>query len=151
MTVSSRSRRRRDDSAEPIVLDTHTLLWLSLTPEKISSKANAALKQASGMGAMLVSPISLWEIAMLVRKKRLVLGRPTLEWITDTLDHPGLRVAPISAQVAVDSNELPSGFTSDPADCILIATARTEGATLATRDRLILDYGARGHVKVLAI
>ncbi len=133
------------------MLDTHTLLWLSLSPEKISSKAAPALKKAGGMGSMLISPISLWEIAMLVRKKRLVLGRPTLEWITDTLDHPGLAIAPMTPKVAVDSNELPDRFAGDPADCILIATARTEGAILATRDSLILDYGALGHVKVLAV
>ena len=151
MTASSRSTRRQREAAEPIVLDTHILLWLSLSPEKITGEATDALKKASGRGGMLVSPISLWEIAMLARKRRLVLGQPTLEWINDALHHPGLALAPITQQIAVDSNELPDRFAGDPADCILIATARSESASLATRDAAILDYAARGHVKVLAV
>lgn len=87
---------------------------------------------------------------MLVRERRLILGEPTKQWVTRVLQDFGLTLAPITPDIAVDSKELPRGLTGDPADRILVATARAGGVTLATRDKLILDYARQGHVKVLA-
>lgn len=86
---------------------------------------------------------------MLVRKRRLNLGTATREWVSRALSRPGVRLAPLTPEIAIDSEELPGRIHGDPADRIMIATARALDATLVTRDRLILDYGAQGHVDVL--
>ena len=86
---------------------------------------------------------------MLESRGRLVLGKPVLQWVEDALSAPGLDLAPFSPDVAVESVRLPSPFHADSADRMIVATARIAGATLVTRDRQILDYGAHGHVAVL--
>ena len=86
---------------------------------------------------------------MLVRKRRLNLGATTRDWATRALSQPGVRLAPLTPEIMIDSEELPGRIHGDPADRILIATTRALDATLVTRDRRILDYGAQGHVDVL--
>lgn len=86
---------------------------------------------------------------MLVAKGRLVLDRDVNEWVQTALSLPGLRLEPISPEVAVTSTRLPGIIHSDPADHMIAATARHFGATLITADRLLLDYGTAGHLKTL--
>ena len=85
---------------------------------------------------------------MLAAKRRLQLGRPVTEWVRGALSASGLLLAELSAEIAVDACALPGDFHDDPADRIIVATARAIGATLYTKDRAILAYGRRGHVKV---
>lgn len=83
---------------------------------------------------------------MLVQKGRLALGRDAGAWIDSALAMPGITLAPIIPAIAVESVRLPGEFHADPADRLIIATARQTGATLLTADRAILDYAASGHV-----
>ena len=81
---------------------------------------------------------------------RIVLGKPTNLWLDAALAEPGPIVEPLSARVAIESCELPGAFHGDPADRMIVATARVTNATLMSRDRRILDYAAGGHVTAVA-
>lgn len=140
---------RRKKTSPLLILDTHVWVWLVAGDAALSSAARDAIERNAVDGAVLVPAIAVWEVAMLDARGRLVLGKPVLQWVEDALSAPGLGLAPFSPDVAVESVRLPPPFHDDPADRMIVATARIAGATLVTRDRTILDYGARGHVAVL--
>ncbi|OIR00446.1 ribonuclease VapC22 [mine drainage metagenome] len=132
-----------------VLLDTHAWIWLLNGNERIGAKARRAIQRSLAEEAVLVSAISVWEVAMLVSKGRLVLDRDVGEWVHAALSLPGIRLEPISPEVAVASTRLPGAIHSDPADRMIAATARHLGSTLITADQLLLDYGKDGHLKTL--
>lgn len=134
---------------KPLVLDTHVLLWLVRGASELPRRTWHQIHRAADRDDVVISVIAIWEVALLVRKGRLNLGAATRDWAARALSHPGVRLAPLTPEIVIDSEELPGMIHGDPADRILIATARALDATLVTRDRLILDYGAQGHVDVL--
>ena len=136
----------------PLMLDTHVWLWLAAgTPEKLKSGTRKALEQASVSSPLFVSIISVWEVALLESKKRLRLPMSVSEWVERALDRPDLRLIGLAhASTVIDSCCLPGDFHADPADRLLVASARRENAVLVTQDRKILHYGASGHVRVMA-
>ena len=99
---------------------------------------------------LLVSPFTAWEVAMLVSKGRLALALNPDLWFQRFCDLPGVTLAAMPPSVLVASTTLPGQTLGGPADRILIATARAFGYVLVTRDEKILEYGAHGHVQVLA-
>ena len=138
------------DKASVILLDTHVWLWIMEGFEdQLGSAAGRAVLDASRRGAILVSIISVWEIAMLEAKGRIGLSVELEEWVRRGLEAPGLRLADLTPEIAIESTRLPSWVEGDPADRILAATARKYGATIATRDRRILAYADLGHVSAL--
>jgi PIN domain nuclease of toxin-antitoxin system len=132
-----------------VLLDTHTWLWLSEDDKRLPVRIARAARAAAQHGDLFVSPISAWEIALLQLRRRLDLGIAVAEWLDRALDFPGLNVAPLTPQAAAASCLLPEPLHADPADRMLIATAREIGAALATVDRKILDYAGAGHVQVV--
>lgn len=130
-----------------LVLDTHVLVWLLAGNERLGSRARKSIRAAAETGALRVSAITPWEIAVLASKGRLVLEQDVGEWVQSALALPGIRLEPLSPEVAVASTRLPGTIHPDPADRIIAATARHLGATLITADGLLLDYGAAGHMK----
>lgn len=134
-----------------VVLDTHVLVWLLAGDERIRPVVRQAVENASFAGGVHVCAISLWEVAMLVAKERLTLLRDVGDWIDDVVAHPGLTVVPLAPEIAVASTRLPGEIHRDPADRIIVATARTLGARLVTADRALLEYGSAGHVATLAV
>ena len=98
-----------------------------------------------------VSVISLWEVGMLEAHKRISLTVDVETWTRQALSSPGLSLAPLTPDIALASSRLPGEIHGDPADRMLIATARSLGATLVTRDRRILEYSQAGHVTTLAV
>ena len=132
-----------------VLLDTHVLVWLLNADPKLTQKAVKAINQSLADEAVLLSAITPWEIAMLTSKGKLTLDRDVGEWVQAALKIPGLRLEAISPEIAVASTRLPGKLHSDPADRLIAATTRHLGATLITNDRLLLDYGADGHLKVL--
>ncbi len=86
---------------------------------------------------------------MLVAKRRIRLDRPVEQWVDIALALPGIQLAPLEPAIAVRSTKLPGEFHPDPADRIIVATARSLGATLVTRDRRLVAYGRAGHLDVL--
>lgn len=129
------------------LLDTHTLVWLLTGSDRLGDKARKLIQQAAEDDNLFLSAISPWEIAMLVSKGRLVLDRDVGEWIKEALSLPGIRLEPLSPEIAVASTRLPGDIHPDPADRIIASTARHLGAILITDDRLLLDYGRAGHIK----
>jgi PIN domain nuclease of toxin-antitoxin system len=114
----------------------------------LSSKFQKALVHLQQLNAILVSPISVWEISLLVHRKRIELEMDCLDWIERALACPGVQLAPLSAQIAVLSTRLPGAIHGDPADRILIATAFDHHAVLVTCDEKILHYGKDPFVNV---
>lgn len=131
------------------LLDTHIWIWFVLGHEKLSKHAHDVIAEASKNSALYLSGISLWETAMLEKKGRIVLQKDCRTWINEALSIPGLTVEPITPEIAVDSTRLPGEFHGDPADRIIVATARSKDATLITQDSKILEYCRNRHVKCL--
>lgn len=132
-----------------VLLDTHAWVWLLNGDPKLNPKALRAIEQSLTKEAVLLSAISPWEVAMLVSKGRLTLNRDVGEWVGAAVSIPGIRLESISPEIAVASTRLPGSIHSDPADCLIAATARHLGALLITDDQLLLDYGTAGHLKTL--
>ncbi len=139
-------------SAESILLDTHVWVWLRAGETGGFRRASLeAVTRAAARSALWVSVISVWEIAMLVAKGRLQLGLPVSDWIRRALAAPGLLLAELTPEIAVEACNLPGDFHGDPADRIIVATARLTGATLFTKDRSILAYGRRSHLSAMPL
>jgi len=129
------------------VLDTHSWLWFLAADPKLGSQARSTIEAAALHHEAVLAAISLWEISMLVAHGRLSLPRDPREWLEFHLSLPGFTLHPLSVAVAVGSNSLPATPHGDPADRIIIATARHLDAILITADRKILSYAEAGHVK----
>jgi len=134
----------------PVVLDTHAWLWLMLGSPSLREEALTLVMRAADHGDVLIPAIVPWELAMLVRRGRITLAMPTLAWIEKSLGAPGARVSPLTPTIAVDSATLPGAPPSDPADRMIIATARAQQAVLVTRDAAILRYAEADHVNAVA-
>lgn len=128
-----------------LILDTHALIWLMFGDSKLGEKALAAIRRACAEDRAYVSAITPWEIGVLVSKKRIDLYRDVLVWIRDALSLPGIKLAPLEPEIAVDSTRLPWEAHGDPADRILAATARHLGATLVTADAALLEFAKQGN------
>ncbi len=127
-----------------LLIDTHVWVWLlQARDDRVPISAERQLKAASQDGRLVVSVMSVWEIAMLVTKGRLTVPVALDDWINNALRAPGLRLLELTPAIAVESTRLPGGAPKDPADRILLASARELGATFATADREILAYARR--------
>jgi PIN domain nuclease of toxin-antitoxin system len=133
-----------------VVLDTHVWLWLMIGSPSLQDEALAAVMHAADHGDVLIPVIVPWEVAMLERKGRIILAMPTLAWIEKSLNAPGVRLSPLTPTIAVDSATLPGAPPNDPADRMIIATARAHQAVLVTRDTAILRYADADHVNTVA-
>ncbi len=132
-----------------VVLDTHAWIWLMNGDATLRPEAVALAREAARAGHLYVSAISAWEIAMLAARGRIVLTQDPLDWVRTSVARAGLLVEPLSPEVMVASTRLPGDLHGDPADRFIVATARSLAAVLVTRDRLLLAYGAQGHVGVV--
>ena len=127
-------------------LDTHTWIWWNMNPKKLSKKVKKLIHDTEGYDELLLSAISPWEFSKLLEKKRLGISCNPEDWIKAALDMPKLRVIPLHPILAYRSTILPQPFHDDPADQIIVASAREENATILTKDQKILKYE---HVKSL--
>ena len=127
-----------------ITLDTHTLVWWLNGDKFLSGYAQKSINNGVKAGQIYVSVMSTWEISMLVRAGRLIIAMPLNEWIARIEQLPFIRFIPVSNEIAMDSVNLPGDFHKDPADRIIVSTARYLNSTLITSDEKILKYP---HVK----
>jgi PIN domain nuclease of toxin-antitoxin system len=132
-----------------LLLDTHALIWSINDGPKLGRGAKESIRVAGDEGRVLISAITPWEIALLVSKGRLTLEIDVMDWVRDALTIPGLTLVPLEPEIAVASTRLPFEMHADPADRILVATARHLGATLVTADGALLDLAKNGHFKAL--
>jgi PIN domain nuclease of toxin-antitoxin system len=129
-----------------IVLDTHTLVWWVAGDPTLSKKAKAAVERELAGGEIIVSAISAWEIAMLVEREKLVLSMDVGSWLATVSAIEAVRFVPVDPEIAVKSVELPGEFHKDPADRMIVATARKLAVPLVTKDEKIRAYA---HVKTI--
>jgi len=132
------------------VLDTHVLLWALLQPEELSQEIKDQINLAQENSQLFLSSISLWEIAMLKFKKRINIYEPIKEFLESITNIAGVVIKDISPEIAAESILLMDNFHGDPADRIIVATAKSYGAILLTRDQKILNWADLGHIKSLA-
>jgi PIN domain nuclease of toxin-antitoxin system len=129
-----------------LLLDTHTVLWLA-AGKPLAPEAIRALGDAMDDGRLLLSAVSAWELGLLTTKVRLSDGRSTSQWIAALFAAiPMLEPIPLEFSTATAAADLPEPFHRDPADRLLVATARELNVPIVTRDRRILDYAQAGHV-----
>ena len=137
-------------AAEVLLLDTHVWIWtVEGLRHRLSAAALVEIEAARDAGMLLVSAMSVWEVAMLESRGRVALGLPVDEWIRTTLHVSGVRLLPLEPEITVESTRLPGSPHADPADRILMASARVTGARLVTCDTRIIRYASDGHVPVL--
>jgi PIN domain nuclease of toxin-antitoxin system len=117
-----------------IVLDTHAWLWLCLEPRQLSAAAARAIRGAVSAGGLAIASITLWEVAMLLARGRLVPQGTPEAWLRALIDRSGVIVKEITPAVAAMATHVAEGFPGDPADRLIAATARAEGVPLVSRD-----------------
>ncbi|ESQ92086.1 hypothetical protein ABAC460_04150 [Asticcacaulis sp. AC460] len=132
------------------MLDTCAAIWL-MADEALSATAVDAIDQASDMRqAIYVSPFTAWEVGLLVARGRLPLAVTPLTWFNALTSQDLVELADLTPEILIASSSLPGTPPNDPADRIIIATARQQGMMVMTRDRLILGYADAGHVGAIA-
>ena len=122
-----------------IILDTHIWVWWVHGDQRLTS-AQAQIIESNETEAIGVSAISVWEVAKLVEYNRLELPCPLHEWFKEALSYPGIRLIDLTPDIAIESTQLPGAFHRDPADQIIVATARLYDCPLVTSDSKILNY-----------
>jgi len=126
-----------------LMLDTHVLIWwLHDLSDRLNESQRAALGDAGkGQAPLMLSAITLWEIAMLVERRRLFIAKTLDQLLEGIQSHPLLQILPLTTAIAAESVRLGEGFHKDPADQIIVATARCHGLTLITADERIRKWG----------
>lgn len=135
---------------EKLLLDTCAIIWIALN-QPIESEARSAINAVVGVDEKIsVSPISAWELGLLSSKGRMPTTMSPSHLFREVAMADGVKVEALSPEVLIESSFLPGELHRDPADRILVATARALGLTLVTRDQIILDYAQQGHVRAMA-
>jgi PIN domain nuclease of toxin-antitoxin system len=135
---------------QPLLLDTCTLIWV-VRDEALAATAVDTLNAANEAGTITyVSPITAWEVGLLVARDRLKLLMSPQRWFQSLLEAPNMRLAQMPPDLLIASSFLPGKPPRDPSDRIIVATARDLGCTLLTRDRALLDYAEQGHIRAVA-
>ncbi len=120
-----------------MVLDTHIWIWWVGGSTDLHQKNLEAINNAS---RLCVSAISCWEVAKLVELNRLTLTLDVLDWLNQALAYPKVQLIPLTTEIIVESTRLPGSFHKDPADQLIVATARILDCPLLTQDHKILSY-----------
>jgi PIN domain nuclease of toxin-antitoxin system len=132
----------------PLLLDTCAVIWAA---NGTDTGVRHRLREArESRAAVWISPITAWEIGTLAAAGRIGMARPVLSWFEEMLVKSGAKLAELGPRVLIASTELPEGIHRDPADRIIVATAREHGLRVVTRDRKILNYAEKGHVMAVA-
>lgn len=134
----------------PLLLDTCAALWLAEEAHIAKAAIDALVQAGAEDQPTYLSPISGWEIGLLVANGRLRLPVSPEAWFERALARPQIRLTDLTVRILIASSSLPGSPPRDPADRILAATARENGYCLMTRDRQLLKYAEQGHVQALA-
>jgi PIN domain nuclease of toxin-antitoxin system len=130
-----------------LVLDTHCWIWLMLGDEKLPQPTRLQIEHSARTGELFIPAISVWEVAMLESKGRLTFNTSVSHWVEQALSVPGVRLMPLTPEIAIDSCNLPGELHGDPADRLIVAAARIQDAALVTHDQKILAYAKHGFVR----
>ena len=136
-------------SSRPLLLDTCAAIWVAEAAPMTQASIDALSDATYAKEPIAVSPITAWERGLLVSLGRLGSTLEPKAWFNRLVEREEMVLAQMTPDILTDASFLPGPIHRDPADRIIIATARAFGMTIVTRDRLILDYAARGHVNAL--
>lgn len=128
-----------------ILLDTHTWIWSHSATKLLSDSVKELIKKTQ-VDRRAIASISIWEFAMMVTRERIKVKIDPKRWLNNAIGKSGLLVIELTPEIAMESCNLPGDFHKDPADQIIVATARTHNLTLLTKDRKIIEYP---HVKAI--
>jgi len=139
--------------ADAVLLDTCAMIWLSGGSPLPGGAMDAIIRAGLGRG-VLVSTASAWEIGLLSRPRpgraaAVTCAPDPKTWFAAFLAGPGIRETPVTAAIAIDACLLPGTFHADPADRLIVSTARHLGVPVVTGDRKILAYAEAGHVRAI--
>jgi len=141
------------DTGGAVLLDTCAAIWLA-NGDPLPDRVREAIVAAAVHSGVLVSPVSAWEVGMLSKPRG---SRAALQflpdpkaWFARLMAGPGIHEATLTPAIAVDASYLPGDLHGDPADRLLVATARHLGIPLVTRDSKLIGYAGQGFVRVLA-
>lgn len=136
-----------------LLLDTHIWIWLMEGIPLLGNKYKKLINTATQNSGVYIAAISTWEVSMLAMKKRIVLEKPVLAWLNQALALPGVTLKELTPDIAAESCELPENdkFHGDPADRLIVATARVYGLTILTHDKKMLGYAKQDYVSVIAV
>jgi PIN domain nuclease of toxin-antitoxin system len=137
--------------AMSLLIDTHVLIWLAEGSAELPRRSVQLLEKRAGEGGLSVSAITFWEVAMLSERGRISLSKRVSDWRRQILSASAISEVPLTGEIGIEAVELPGDLHSDPADRIIVATARTAGLPLATRDSRLLAYGRAGHVDTVGV
>jgi PIN domain nuclease of toxin-antitoxin system len=132
-----------------VLLDTCALIWVAEGTDLKDDAATALDAAWQNGAAVAISAISAWEVGLLVARRRLAMSVPPQAWFRRVAASPGVVVVGPEPDILIDSSFLPGTPPRDPADRIILATARALGLPVMTRDKLILDYAEAGHIAVI--
>jgi PIN domain nuclease of toxin-antitoxin system len=146
------SRAATGAGNRPLLLDTCAIIFLA-RGAPMAHEANDGMLIAGRGGGLLVSLVSTWEIGLLGRPGRRTLAaelRPDPQtWFDRVMARPGFLLAPFTPAIAIGASSLPGDLHEDPADRLLVTTARHLGVPLVTRDARLIAYARAGHLAVL--
>lgn len=131
-----------------LLLDTHVWIWLMEGNPIISGHFVSSVEHAQNHDGILISAISIWELGMLVERKRIEIEMDVLDWANDALASRGVTLIPLTPRISILSSRLPGAMHGDPADRILVASAYEENAVLVTCDQKLLEYGKDRFISV---
>lgn len=122
------------------LLDTHAWVWWVTGDRRLARTARQAIEKAATAESLALSLISTWEVAKKVEKGQLIFDRPVSEWIDQAAAQPGLQLLELTRPILVESCRLPPAFHGDPADQIIVSTARDRNAVIVSKDDRIRKY-----------
>jgi PIN domain nuclease of toxin-antitoxin system len=133
-----------------VLMDTHVFVWLMNGSESLNVETRTNIERVCQQsGKIYVSAISVWEIGMLEAKGRIHLKEPVSQWIDRALKAPCIYLAPLTQEILIESCYLPGTLHADPADRMIISTARILSIPIITRDSRILEYATQGYINAL--
>lgn len=132
-----------------LLLDTCAMIFIA-TGRVVAPGARQEVRAASIAGGILISPVSAWEVGLLSVKRGVPFHPDPKSWFQLFMAYPGVRLTPLTPDIAIESSHLPQPLHSDPADRLLIATARALQIPIVTRDSRILNYARAGFVAAIA-
>jgi len=132
---------------EKLVMDTHILIWY-LEGIELSQQQVQIIESQRNLNQLYISAISIWEVSMLINKKKAAISIPINEWLNKVLSIPGLNIIDLSLTILVESCNLPDFDHKDPADRMIIASTREIAGHLLTFDKRILEYANNGYLKL---
>ena len=122
----------------PLLLDTHVLIWVVLEAKRLGRRTRALIDRAQANDSLLLSAVSFWEIARLVRDGRFEIDSEPAAWRKGVLDG-GFQEVALDGDIGIRAADL-GGLTGDPIDRFIVATALTRGAAVVTADQSILSW-----------